>query len=82
MRKKEKKMRKKKVALHRIEPGPLTLNKYRAIRLDVQPGGENNTASDVVKDLHRTKKGGFERTSSNPTGSATGNSSAKKRKTF
>ena len=32
---------------------------------------ENNTASDMVKGLHRTKKGGFERTSSNPTGSAT-----------
>ena len=33
--------------------------------------GEYNTASDVVKGLPRTQKGGFERTSSNPTGSAT-----------
>ena len=31
--------------------------------------GENNTASDVVKGLHGTKKLGFVRTSSNPTGS-------------
>ena len=41
------------------------MNGYQA---DVQPGEHS---SDEVKGLHQTKKVGFERTSSNPTGSST-----------
>ena len=44
-------------------------NRYRAMFSQVYTW-ENNTASDVVKGLHRTQKGGFEQTSTNPTGSA------------
>ena len=62
---KKKKFRKKQVSLHRLIPGPLTLGdtlrmNSKCISGNFQPGSSE------------TQKGGFERTSSNPTGSATG----------